>query len=174
MPVWSLPSQLFAHDDVPRNPWSCTTGACASNSASVPSNFNRSYARNQIHSPKPSTSQRPSRVPPHGPFLWFFAHWDSGQRNAMSGNEQSPQSLHLYRRDLLTFSIIRKGSGPCLGSAEWLAILAPNSVNVLPGVKRISCTNLETRYRTEPTPAFAVEREVGLVRSASPVAVSSV
>ena len=32
-------------------------------------------------------------MPPHGPLRWFFAHIDSGQTYAISGSEQSPQSL---------------------------------------------------------------------------------
>ena len=53
--------------------------------------MSRSYACDQMHSVS-YTSHRPSRVPPHGPLRWFFAHCDSGQTYAISGSEQSPQS----------------------------------------------------------------------------------
>ena len=67
-----------------------------------------------MHS-KSWTSHFPSRVPPQGPLRWFLAHWDSGQRKAMSGSEQSPQSLQPNITLLLACSSTRSERGPCDG-----------------------------------------------------------
>jgi len=85
---------------VPARALSFTTTGPSSIPSSSPYAFSRSYACDQMHSVS-YTSQSPSRVPPHGPFRWFFAHIDSGQTYAISGSEQSPQSLH---RNIDTFA----------------------------------------------------------------------
>ena len=82
---------MFAQALVPASALSLTTTGPSSIDSS-PYALSRSYASDQMHSVS-YTSQRPSRVPPHGPLRWFFAHCDSGQTYAISGSEQSPQSL---------------------------------------------------------------------------------
>ena len=115
--VWSRPSKALAQLEVPRRDSSWMTGAWASISCSHTSYLSRSYARLQMHS-KSCTSHFPSRVPPHGPLRWFLAHCDSGQRNVMSGSEQSPQSLQRNIAALLACSSTRSDRGPWNVSRE--------------------------------------------------------
>ena len=94
-PIWSRPRNAFAQALVRRSALSVRTGGRSSIVDSSPHGRRRSYARTQMQS-LPGTSHSPSWVPPHGPLRWFFAHWLSGQRYAMSGSEQSPQSRQSY------------------------------------------------------------------------------
>src|SRR5579863_1969168 len=99
-----------------------------------------------MQSPKPSTSQRPWRVPPQGPLRWFLAHCDSGHRNAMSGSEQSPQSRHWNNTALLTCSSARMGLGPCMVSFALAQSFSPHLVNGWPGLNIRSCVTLDNWY----------------------------
>src|SRR5436190_1631650 len=92
-----------------------------------------------------ATSHLPARVPPQGPLRWFFAQEDSGQRKAMSGSEQSPQSLHLNITALPRCSAARIQAGPWKESFELAQSLAPALKIIVPGVNIASWTTLEKR-----------------------------
>ena len=72
-------------------------------------------------------------------------HQGSGASAAMSGSEQSPQSLQWNIAALLACSRTRKLRGPCMGFFECEYSHFPIRFSVVPGVKTASWTALLKR-----------------------------